>query len=510
MLAIDKILLQPEVTTTGEPLTLTPAQQAVADHLIAAMPAGSILILRGDAGAGKTTILNTLRAETGGTLLGMRNFVDMLMLRRPDAIEQSFAEMIEEAMADHEVVLVDDFHLITAVTGHYNYTRAGLMDAVLEGIVSTICAQSRKLILATNKEDAPWSIRSRAWCFDIGDFTPADYEAIASAHTGAGAALRLDYAKIHRFAPGLNAQQIKNACLWAGHRRSCTTEAFIEYLSSIDITSNVDREEVQPVTWKDLKGLDDVIEALEAKVVLPFEDNVLSVELELKPKRGVLLAGPPGTGKTTIGRALAHRLKGKFFLIDGTVVADACDFFATVQGIFERAKRNAPSVIFIDDTDLIFENKSTGFYRYLLTMLDGLESASAERVCVMMTAMEVGSIPPAMLRSGRVELWLETRLPDLEARISILRERVTRVAEPVRSVDTVLLAAASGGLTGADLKAVVEDGKLLFAHDKARGRSLRAIENYFLDAIATVRANRRSYGRRKAIRLAEPAPFGFA
>jgi transitional endoplasmic reticulum ATPase len=510
MLAIDKILLQPEVTTTGEPLTLTPAQQAAADHLMAALPAGSILILRGDAGAGKSTILDTLRAETGGILLGMRSFVDMLMLRRPDAIEQSFAEMIEEAMADHEVVLVDDFHLITAITGHYNYTRGGLLDAVLEGIASTACAQSRKLILATNKEDAPSSIRSRAWCFDIGDFTPADYEAVASAYPGTGAARRLDYAKIYRFAPKLNAHQIKSACLWPGHGRDCNTEAFIEYLSSIDITSNVDRDEVQPVTWKDLKGLDDVIEALEAKVVLPFEDNVLSAELELKPKRGVLLAGPPGTGKTTIGRALAHRLKGKFFLIDGTVVADACDFFATVSGIFERAKRNAPSVIFIDDTDLIFENKSTGFYRYLLTMLDGLESASSERICVMMTAMEAGSIPAAMLRSGRVELWLETRLPDLEARTSILRERLTRLAEPVRSVDTALLGAASRGLTGADLKAVVEDGKLLFAHDKARGRSLRAIDDYFLDAIETVRANRRSYGRRKAIRLAEPAPFGFA
>lgn len=289
-----------------------------------------------------------------------------------------------------------------------------------------------------------------------------------------------------------------------------TTDRFIDYLSSINITSNVDIDEVQPVTWTDLRGLDDVIEALEAKIVLPFENNALSAELQLKPKRGVLLAGPPGTGKTTIGRALAHRLKGKFFLVDGTIVADAADFYPALNDIFERAKRNAPSVIFIDDADLIFENGGRAFYRYLLTMLDGLESARAERVCVMMTAMEVSSIPAAMVRSGRVELWLETRLPDSAAREAILRERLANLIDPIRSADTSLLAAATRGLTGADLKAIVEDGKLLFAHDKARGKNLRAVKDYFLEAIATVRANRRTYGRKKAVQSTEGLPFGFA
>ena len=439
MLAIDKILLQPEIAATGEPLMLTPAQRSVADQLRAALAAGSVLILRGDPGAGKTTILNTLLSETGGALLDMRSFVDMLMLRRPDAIEQSFVEMLEEALAEHNIVMVDDFHLITAIACHYNYTRGGLFDAVLEGITSSARGRSRKLILATDKSASPWPVRSRAWSFDIGDFTASDYAGICGIR-------QLDYVKIHRFAPRLNAHQLRNACLWPGHGREVTTDGFIEYLSSIDITSNVDREEVEPVTWQDLKGLDDVIDALEAKVVLPFEDSALAAELELKPKRGVLLAGPPGTGKTTIGRALAHRLKGKFFLIDGTVIADSSDFFENVRAIFERAKRNAPSVIFIDDTDLIFENKGTGFYRYLLTMLDGLESASAERVCVMMTAMEAGSIPAAILRSGRVELWLETRLPDGEARASILRERLMRLIEPVCRADIQMLAAASRGL----------------------------------------------------------------
>src|SRR5207248_6172716 len=114
------------------------------------------------------------------------------------------------------------------------------------------------------------------------------------------------------------------------------------------------------------------------------------------------------------------RLKSKFFLIDGTLVSGTGDFYCKIQEIFEAAKQNAPSVVFIDDTDVLFEgDEDKGFYRYLLTMLDGLESASAARVCVIMTAMNVSSLPPALVRSGRIELWLETKLPDVEARAAI-------------------------------------------------------------------------------------------
>src|SRR5207237_10223600 len=177
------------------------------------------------------------------------------------------------------------------------------------------------------------------------------------------------------------------------------------------LSSNVDLGEVQRVDLRDLKGVDDVIESLEANIVVPLENDRLATDLGLKPKRGVLLAGPPGTGKTTIGRALAHRLKGKFFLIDGTAIAGTGEFYDKVNEVFEAAERNSPSVIFIDDADVIFENdQERGFYRYLLTKLDGLESASAERICVMMTAMNVGSLPAALMRSGRLELWLETKL----------------------------------------------------------------------------------------------------
>ena len=174
---------------------------------------------------------------------------------------------------------------------------------------------------------------------------------------------------------------------------------------------------MQQVTFADLKGVDDVIKSLEANVVVPLEQIELAEELHLKPKRGVLLVGPPGTGKTTVGRALAHRLKSKFFLIDGTCISGTAQFYGRIHEVFQEAKHNAPSIIFVDDSDAIFESgEELGLYRYLLTMLDGLESESVGQVCVILTAMDVGHLPPALIRSGRIELWLEMRLPDEAAR----------------------------------------------------------------------------------------------
>ncbi len=339
----------------------------------------------------------------------------------------------------------------------------------------------------------------RSYSFGIDRFKAEDYAALAGSLRGADAIKEVDFNKIFRFAPKLNAHQLRAACQWLIHYPELTTEMLIDYLRSQRLASNVDLGEVQAVNLRDLKGVDDVLRSLEINVILPFENDELAGKLKLRSKRGIVLYGPPGTGKTTVGRALAHRLKGKFFLIDGTFIAGTQNFYQRVGQIFEAAKDNAPAVIFIDDADAIFENgEERGLYRYLLTMIDGLESESAGRVCVMLTAMNVADLPPALVRSGRVELWLEMKTPDAEARAQILGDCLASLPEELRGVDVSRVVAATEGFTGADLRRTVEDGKAIYAYDAATGARAAAITDYFLRGVETVKTNKEHYAAAEA------------
>jgi transitional endoplasmic reticulum ATPase len=483
---------------------LTPTQAKVMADLQKSWGVADVFVLWASHGLGRTTMLRALRDEYGGAWVDMASYLDRLVSSDPMALEETLQQVLLDALRKDDVVLVDDLHLVNDVLccGQF-YPKMNFVKAALE-VVCAYAREKKKKLVFTLTGQAPSPIHARAHYEGFKRFEPADFEFFFRLFLGKDAAA-LDSAKVQRYAPKLNAHQLRIACLELRQKGTFGTDEMITFLRTAHMISNVDIGEVQDVDLSSLKGLDDIVSALEANIILPLEDDALATELNLKPKRGVLIAGPPGTGKTTIGRALARRLRGKFFLIDGTFISGSQQFYARIHQVFEGAKQNAPSVIFIDDSDVIFENgKEHGLYRYLLTALDGLESESAGRVCVMMTAMDVGALPAALVRSGRVELWLETRLPDLDARRSILRDLTSSLPEVFRDLDLERLAVETEGLTGADVKRVVEDGKVLYAFDRSKKLPLRPVTDYFTSAIATVVANKQRYAEAEARIRARP------
>ncbi len=488
---------------------LTPAQAAARDALKSGLEVGSILAVGGDTGRGKSTVLANLHGELGGTILSISDLLEETAVRHPLALEESAFHLIREGLKRSRLVIVDGFEILyMTACCHGAYPRFRWLDGVCLAL-SNYAADSDKKLIFSYSGMLPAPIHHRAIKADIARFRADDYSVLAANYLGERSQT-LDFAKVFRFAPKLNAYQLKAACEWLlRFEPQIDTGKLIDYLRLQRLTSNVDLQEVQQVTLRELVGVDEVIRSLETYIALPLENDRLTNELSLRPKRGVLLYGPPGTGKTTVGRALAHRLKGKFFLIDGTFIAGTGDFYARVHHVFEAARENAPAVIFIDDADAIFEGgQEHGLYRYLLTMLDGLESESSGRVCVMMTAMDMGNLPLALVRSGRVELWLEMKLPDANARHIILEQHLEKTAGVFTNGDHDTVITAAEGFTGADLKHVVEDAKGLLAFDRSEGAQELDANTYLLRAVEAVALNKKRYAEAEAGARAkiQPAP----
>jgi hypothetical protein len=206
----------------------------------------------------------------GGAFLGMRQFMDSLASHQPSAVEEAFLEMLDRAAASHQTVIVDDLHLVTAVVGACEYGRAFLLDAALTAALADAAIQRKTLIFGV-QDDAPWPIERRACTWRIPAFTADDYRSLCRIYLGAEAAARLDYARIFRCAPMLNAYQVKNACTRLRRVMEFDTVRFVEYLLSRGKASDVAISEAPHVDWNGLKGADDIIRALEPKIAPPFE-----------------------------------------------------------------------------------------------------------------------------------------------------------------------------------------------------------------------------------------------
>jgi hypothetical protein len=199
-------------------ILLTPAQKLAADGILGGLPAGDVLVLRSPAGMGRSTVLQRVHETAGGTLVGAREFMRSLAARQPAAIEEAFLDMVEQALAAHDLVIVDDLHLVSNTANSFKNPRAHLLDAALTGLMGEAVAWRKKLVFGV-EDKAPWPVQRRAYQWEIAAFGVEDFECICRSLLPAEIADRLDYAQIHRFAPALSAQRLKNACNWLAREK---------------------------------------------------------------------------------------------------------------------------------------------------------------------------------------------------------------------------------------------------------------------------------------------------
>jgi hypothetical protein len=250
------------------PVTLSPSQHRAAEGVMRGLDRGDCAVLQDRGSDGKTTVLGYVNRQLGGVLIGVRKLLAKLAAYEPAAIEEAFLDLFDEHIAEHDLLIMDDLHLVKNVVESCDYIRKSLFDAVLTAALESAAAARKKVLFACDEVPSVLARRGHSWF--IEDFAVEDFAAICSAYLKPAACRQLNFDEIHRFAPSLDAHQLRKAALWLSHEPELTTARFLDYLNTHNLVSNVEIEEVEPVTWNDLRGIDDVIQALEAKIALPL------------------------------------------------------------------------------------------------------------------------------------------------------------------------------------------------------------------------------------------------
>ena len=223
---------------------------------------------------------------------------------------------------------------------------------------------------------------------------------------------------------------------------------------------------VPDVTYEDIGGLKRELRLVREMIELPLKHPELFQKLGIEPPKGVLLYGPPGTGKTLIAKAVANEVDAHFIPISGPEIMSKYygESEQRLREIFEEAKENAPSIIFIDEIDSIAPKREevTGeverrVVAQLLALMDGLEARGD--VIVIAATNRPDAIDPALRRPGRFDREIEIGVPDKEGRKEIL-EIHTRKMPLAEDVDLEELAEMTNGFVGADLEALCKEAAM--------------------------------------------------
>ncbi len=220
------------------------------------------------------------------------------------------------------------------------------------------------------------------------------------------------------------------------------------------------------VNYDDVGGMDETIKALREMVELPLRYPELFTRLGIDPPKGVLLHGPPGTGKTRLAQAVANESDAEFFTINGPEIMGSAygESEKRLREVFEEAERRQPAIVFIDEIDSIAPKRQEvsgeaekRLVAQLLTLMDGLQARA--NLVVIAATNRPDAIDEALRRPGRFDREIVIGVPDEGGRREILAIH-TRGMPLGEGVDLAELSRSTHGFVGADLAALAREAAI--------------------------------------------------
>jgi len=495
--------LKREISKVREMIELPLRHPEIFDRLGIDPPRG--VLLHGAPGTGKTLLAKAVANESGANFVAING--PEVMSKYVGEAEKKIRDLFKEAEENAPtVIFIDEIDAIAPkreeVTGEVERRVVAQILALMDGL-----KERGKVIVigATNRPDALDQALRRPGRFDreielrvpdrdgrneilqihtrgmpLEDDVDIDEIAdITHGFVGADlAALCRESAMIalRRILPELNLEEqtIPQEVL---EKLFVTNDDFMEALKSISPSAL--REvfiEVPDIHWEDIGGLEELKETLREAVEWPLTHSEDFKRIGIQPSKGILLFGPPGTGKTMLSKAVATESKANFISVKGSEILSKWfgESERKIAEIFKKAKQASPCIVFFDEIDAIapMRGSATGEPRVvermvntLLSEMDGLEELRG--VVVVGATNRPDLIDAALLRPGRFDEVVLVPPPDEKARLDILKVHTRNMAldDDVNLVD---ISKKTEGYSGADIEALCRKAGVIALHENIK------------------------------------------